>query len=51
MPEEEISHSQQRDSAQEKIYSKEGLFRDKFPPRVKLPLSANSRIHKKKSFL
>lgn len=37
--------SQQRDSAQE------DLFRDKLPPRAKLPSSVNSRIHKKKSFL
>lgn len=31
-----------------KIYSREDLLHDKFPPRVTLPLSVNSRIHKKK---
>lgn len=31
-----------------KIYSREDLFCDKSPPRVTLPLSVNSRIHKKK---
>lgn len=33
-----------------KIYSKEGLFYDEFPSRVKLALSVNGRIRKKKRF-
>lgn len=48
MPEEWQASSQDVTAPGKKIYSKENLLHDKFPPRAKLTLSVNSRIHKKK---
>jgi hypothetical protein len=43
-------HPPRNVTAFSKSYSKKDLFPDKFLSRVKLPLSVNGRIHKKKRF-